>query len=195
MQPDLILVRMAEAKTGEFGMKLVLRSPYCGVSSSAMRFTVSKVEPPEASVAAMTAPSTIGALHTTTRPRRSSSSISMAISLFVSAPPRSTRIGHARRQTMLVSMAAMIAPTSVPRPPSGSPPRIGERHLVADHLPHHVGGAFGDFRGVGHDHDADVIMRPLPSGRGQGGDDRRDAAREARSRTRVHMTDRSVAEE
>ena len=36
-----------------------------------MRLTVSNVEPPDASVAAMTAPSTIGALHTTTRPRRS----------------------------------------------------------------------------------------------------------------------------
>src|SRR5437868_1547993 len=61
-------------------------------SSSATALTSSSELPPAASVAAMTAPSTIGALQTTTRFRRSGSSISTAISLLVSAPPRSTRI-------------------------------------------------------------------------------------------------------
>src|SRR5271169_202674 len=72
-----------------------------GDNSSAVRRTVARFAPPEASVAAITAPSTIGALQTTTRPRFSSASISIAISLLVSAPPRSTRIAtpasdHAR---------------------------------------------------------------------------------------------------
>ena len=44
-----------------------------------------------AAAAAITAPSTIGALQTTTLLWRSPSSISTAISLLVSAPPRSTR--------------------------------------------------------------------------------------------------------
>src|SRR3984893_195041 len=98
-----------------------LAAAYCGDSSSAIRFTVSSDEPPDASVAAITAPSTMGALHTATRPRRFSSSISTAISLLVSAPPRSTSMttpagGPAR------SIAAMKAATSVPTPPSALPP-------------------------------------------------------------------------
>src|SRR5271154_272783 len=106
-----------------FGYRLVshCRVLHYGESSSAVRLTASKVEPPDASVAAITAPSTIGALHTTTRPRRSASSISTAISLFVSAPPRSTRMAtpasdHAR------SIASRIDATPVPSPPPGSPP-------------------------------------------------------------------------
>src|SRR5262249_52559803 len=42
---------------------------HTGVSSSAVRRTASSVAPDAASVAAMTAPSTTGALQTTTRPR------------------------------------------------------------------------------------------------------------------------------
>src|SRR4029077_7853267 len=61
-----------------------------GVSSSAVRCTTSSEAPEAASVAAITAPSTTGALQTTTRLRRSSGNISIAISLLVSAPPRST---------------------------------------------------------------------------------------------------------
>src|SRR5690606_29392640 len=65
-------------------------------NSSAVRRTCSRDAPPEASVAAITAPSTIGASQTTTRLRRSSSSRSTAISALVSAPPRSTRIATPR---------------------------------------------------------------------------------------------------
>src|SRR5882762_1540714 len=98
-----------------------LAAAYCGDNSSAIRFTVSSDEPPDASVAAITAPSTIGALHTATRPRRFSSSISTAISLLVSAPPRSTRI-TTPAGVQARSIAARMAATSVPRPPSALPP-------------------------------------------------------------------------
>src|SRR5688572_9494453 len=89
--------------------------------SSAVCRTTSTLDPPDASVAATTAPSTSGALQISTLPRRSSGSISIAISLLVSAPPRSTStttpaLDQAR------SIAAMICPTSVPRPPEGLPP-------------------------------------------------------------------------
>ena len=73
-------------------------------------------EPPEASVAAITAPSTIGALHTTTLPRLSSGSISTAISLFVSAPPRSTRMATPAGDQAR-SIAAMIPSTDGPQAP------------------------------------------------------------------------------
>src|SRR5262245_47771212 len=92
-----------------------------GVSSSAVRRTTSSDAPEAASVAAITAPSTTGALQTTTRLRRSSGSISIAISLLVSAPPRSTRMATPFSDQAL-SIAAMIASTLVPSPPSGSPP-------------------------------------------------------------------------
>ena len=72
-------------------------------------------------VAAITAPSTIGALHTTTRSRRSAGSSSMAISLLVSAPPKSTRIATPRSD-QAASMALRMASTLVPSPPPGSPP-------------------------------------------------------------------------
>src|SRR5712692_8893595 len=92
-----------------------------GVSSSAVRRTASSVAPDAASVAAMTAPSTTGALQTTTRSLRSSGNISIAISLFVSAPPRSTRMATPRSD-QACSIALMIASTLVPNPPPGSPP-------------------------------------------------------------------------
>src|ERR1700731_1850155 len=106
-----------------FGCGLVFhcRVLHYGESSSAVRLTVSNVEPPDASVAAMTAPSTIGALHTTTRPRRSVSSISTAISLFVSAPPRSTRMATPASD-QAASIACRIDSTLVPSPPPTSPP-------------------------------------------------------------------------
>src|SRR5688500_18294474 len=89
--------------------------------SSAVWRTISTLAPPAASVAATTAPSTTGALQSRTLLRRSSGSISIAISLLVSAPPRSTStttpaLDQAR------SMADMIWPTSVPSPPDGFPP-------------------------------------------------------------------------
>ena len=83
-------------------------------------------DPPEASAAAMTAPSTMGALQMTARSRRSGGSISTAISLLVSAPPRSTSTATPFSLQTL-SMAPMIAPTSVPSPPSGLPPHAATR--------------------------------------------------------------------
>src|SRR5882757_6382452 len=122
------LVRSAEATTGVsvMLMKTILApchpaTAYCGDSSSATRFTISSGEPPDASVAAITAPSTIGALHTATRPRRFSSSISTAISLLVSAPPRSTSM-TTPAGVQARSIAARMAATSVPKPPSTLPP-------------------------------------------------------------------------
>src|SRR5882724_5575174 len=92
-----------------------------GESSSAVARTAWRLPPPAASVAAITAPSTIGALQTTTLSRRSSGSISIAISLLLSAPPRSTRIATPLGDQAL-SMAARIEATSVPSPPAGLPP-------------------------------------------------------------------------
>ena len=57
-----------------------------------MRLTVAKSDPPQASVAAITAPSTTGASQITTLRCCSAGNISIAISLLVSAPPKSTRI-------------------------------------------------------------------------------------------------------
>src|SRR4030095_9788907 len=39
----------------------------------------------------------------------------------------------------------------------------GERHLVADHLAHHVGRAFGDQRRMRDDDDADIAHQRAPS--------------------------------
>src|SRR5260221_2833851 len=89
---------------------------YCGDSSSAIFLTRESGAPLAASVAAMTAPSTMGALQTTTLLWRSSGSISIAISLLVSAPPTSTRIATPA-SLQARSMAPMIAGTLVPRPP------------------------------------------------------------------------------
>src|SRR5262249_6369131 len=69
-----------------------LARPHAADNSSATALTLSSDLRPAASVAAIPAPSTIGALHTTTGARRSGCSISTAISLLVSAPPRSTRM-------------------------------------------------------------------------------------------------------
>ena len=70
----------------------------------------------------MTAPSTIGALQTTTRFRCPGCNISTAISLFVSAPPRSTRTATPFGDQALL-MASIIKDTLVPRPPSDCPRR------------------------------------------------------------------------
>src|SRR5262249_40937439 len=99
-----------------------LARPHAADNSSATALTWSSELPPAASVAAITAPSTIGALQTTTRSRRSGCSISTAISLLVSAPPRSTRIATPFGDHTLL-MASMINGTLVPRPPSGLPPQ------------------------------------------------------------------------
>src|SRR5467141_142633 len=109
-----------------------------GVSSSAVRRTASRLAPEAASVAAMTAPSTTGALQTTTRSRRDSGNISIAISLLVSAPPRSTRIATPRSDHAR-SIAAIIASTLVPKPPPGSPPHQ-PGHFTPDHLLDHQRG-------------------------------------------------------
>src|SRR5205823_7980890 len=87
MQPDLV---SHEYRCAELVHTVFLHQT--GVNSSAVRRTASSVAPDAASVAAMTAPSTTGALQTTIRSRRDSGSISIAISLLVSAPPRSTRM-------------------------------------------------------------------------------------------------------
>src|SRR5439155_18389349 len=92
-----------------------------GDNSSAVRRTASSAAPPEASVAAITAPSTTGASQTRNLFRRTGSSRSIAISLLVSAPPRSTRI-TTPASDQARSIAVTIAATSVPRPPSGLPP-------------------------------------------------------------------------
>ena len=68
------------------------------------------------------------ALQIVTRPRRRSSSISIAISAFISAPPRSTSTATPRSDHA-VSIAAEIAATSVPRPPSGLPPHAASGTL------------------------------------------------------------------
>ena len=88
----------------------------------------------------MTAPSTIGALQTTICPWRSGGSISIAISLLVSAPPRSTRMA-----TPVSDQAWSMAPhdrlDAGAEAAAGIAAAKGERHLVADHLAHHVGRA------------------------------------------------------
>src|SRR4051812_13596594 len=94
---------------------------HCGESSSAVFFTSASEAPLAASAAAITAPSTIGSFQMTTFLWRSSSRISTAISLLVSAPPRSTRIATPESDHAL-SIASMIAGTLVPKPPSGLPP-------------------------------------------------------------------------
>src|SRR5579871_599719 len=92
-----------------------------GDNSSAVARTCSRLPPPADSVAAMTAPSTMGALQITILSRHASGNISMAISLLVSAPPRSTSTATPLLDhTFLI--AAMIEATSVPRPPAGFPP-------------------------------------------------------------------------
>src|SRR5580704_16775894 len=122
-----------------FGCRLVFHCSvlHCGESSSAVRLTVSNVEPPDASVAAMTAPSTIGALHTTTRPRRSASSISTAISLFVSTPPRSPRT-----TTPASSVAA----------------GVGQIHGVTLHWARHLPRPTGNLGQVRHDYVPDFCQ-------------------------------------
>src|SRR5258706_12414446 len=116
MQPDLV----QHAHLSFFLLRHLLR-PYAGLSSSAVRRTSSSDDPADASVAAITAPSTIGALHTTTRVCCLSGNISIAISLLVSAPPRSTSTAtpasdHARL------IAARTSSTLLPNPPPGAPP-------------------------------------------------------------------------
>src|SRR5688572_20738889 len=111
--------RMQAGRVGKKGA--ACRFGHCGESSSAVRFTSARFAPLAASAAAITAPSTIGALQITTLPCRSSSSISTAISLLVSAPPRSSRIATPASDQAW-SIAAMIAGTLVPKPPSGLPP-------------------------------------------------------------------------
>src|SRR5690348_2235763 len=109
MQADLML-NDARARDCAFrDGPVVHRAEY----SSAVCRTVSTLDPPAASVAATTAPTTRGALQFSTRLRFSSGSISIAISLLVCARPRSssttTPLSDQAR-----SMAAMIWPTSVP---------------------------------------------------------------------------------
>src|SRR5207244_3235014 len=71
--------------------------------------------------AAMIAPSTIGELQRTTCRRRSSGNSSIAISLLVSAPPRSTRMATPRGDPAC-SIARSTFWTSLPSPPSGLTP-------------------------------------------------------------------------
>ena len=113
-------------------------------------------------MAAMTAPSTIGALHMTTRSRRRSSSISIAISLFVSAPPRSTRTATPASDQAR-SMAVMIAATSVPRLAVRVASGEGDGDRVADHLPHHIGRAFRHLRGMRYDDNSDIPQDQPPN--------------------------------
>src|SRR6478735_4790203 len=129
MKPDLVgeqgagrhllhpCIPLATLPLAGIGRHLV----HADINSSAVACTTASVEPPDASVAAITAPSTMGALQMTMRSRRSSGIISTAISLLVSAPPRSTRMATPASDHAL-SIAAMMAATSVPRPPSALPP-------------------------------------------------------------------------
>src|SRR5437899_8296241 len=104
-------------------MRTFSRFPFIhdGDNSCAVATTSFSEAPPDASVAALTAPSTIGALQTTIFWERGSPIISTAISLLVSAPPRSTRIATPASDQAL-SLAPMIASTLVPSPPWPFPP-------------------------------------------------------------------------
>src|SRR5207253_3218973 len=52
---------------------------------------------------------------------------------------------------------------------AGAEPAVGvaaaktERHLLANHLAHHVGRAARNVGRMGNDHDSDVVAHPLPS--------------------------------
>ena len=89
------------------------------------------------------------------------------------------------------SIAFRIFSTLVPRPPSGLPPQIAERHVLAHHLAHHVGRASGDVGRMRHDDDADLVAHLPASSTSQTAS----IMSCARAGARIHVADRALAQE